>query len=130
MAGYGGAGPNAVELTITGTGFSMTPKATRFVGHNNDDILVGVTCASTTTCTASGSRPEPGCRPAACSRWRSSRGRRSEERGSATLLYYGELIVAGLDPNTGAFNVSTPGNVIGGPFTSGPSFPGMSSVTC
>ena len=128
VAGYGGAGPHSVELTITGSGFSVTPKATRFVGVNDDDILFGVSCSSTTTCTAAGSRPNrvaPGS-VQTLAVFAMVNGVKSA--GSANFLYYGGLIITGLVPGTGAFDVSTPANVIGGPFTSGASFRGTSSV--
>jgi hypothetical protein len=127
--GYGGAGPTAVGLTITGTGFSMTPKATRFVDLNNSDILIGVSCSSTTSCTASGSRANR-VLPGSVSNlqvYALVSGVKSV--GSVPFLYYGDLVITGVVPSTGAYNVSTAANVIGGPFSSSATgFPGASFI--
>ena len=105
VPGYGGAGPHSVGLDITGTGFSITPKATRFVGVNNEDILQGVSCSSTTSCTASGARPNrvPAGSVQTIQVFAMVNGVKSA--GSTGLIYYGDLIVTGLTPGTGPFGV-------------------------
>jgi hypothetical protein len=48
--------------------------------------------------------------------------------GSRAFLYYGDLVITGVVPSTGAYNVSTVANIISGPFSSGASFRGASFV--
>jgi hypothetical protein len=49
--------------------------------------------------------------------------------GSRSFLYYGDLVITGVVPSTGAYNESTAANVNGGPFSSGATgFPGASFI--
>ena len=51
---YGGVGGNAAGTwTITGTGFSTALKGTRFVDTLGNDVFQGVSCSTSTSCTAS-----------------------------------------------------------------------------
>src|SRR5262249_60401398 len=52
-----GANPPGAGYPIGGPGFSVTNKLTPFVGVNNNDILIGVSCSTSIACTASGVRP-------------------------------------------------------------------------
>jgi hypothetical protein len=127
---YGGAGSNSPSsITITGTGFSLNQKATRFVDLNNADVLIGVTCSSTTTCTAGGVRPfrVPAGSVQTLQIYALVNGVKSVS--TVGFIYYGALSITSLEPNTGAWNAATPYTINGGPFTSaGTGFPGMTSV--
>ena len=129
---YGGVGPNApgTGYTITGTGFSTVQKLTRFVDSVNNDVLIGVSCSSTTSCTASGVRP-----------YRKDSGtygtvqvfafvNGAKSAGSVGFIYYGAPAITSITPaNNGPYNSATAYTLNGGPFTSAAnSLPGTTSV--
>jgi hypothetical protein len=127
---YGGGGPNSPSgIAITGTGFSLTQKATRFVDINNADVLTGISCTDTANCTAGGVRPFrlPAGSVGTVQVYALVNGVRSVS--SRPFIYYGALNITNLTPNTGAYNASTPYTINGGPFSSaGTGFPGTTSV--
>lgn len=120
--GYGGAGPNSpTTFDIVGTGFSTTPKQVRFVDANNNDVLSGATCSSTTSCTTSGVRPYR--LPAGSLQFINVFALVDSGAGpvksvvSAGFRYYGEPVVNSVVPNTGPLGSSTPYTLNGGPWT-------------
>jgi hypothetical protein len=130
--GYGGAGPHPespASFTITGTGFSTMAKVTRFVDVNRADVLSGVVCTTSNSCTATGVRP-----------FRVSAGSAqtldlyvvlNDGPLSAThvpFVYYGDLVATTLTPNVGPYDSSTSFTATGGPFTFGSSFPGTTTI--
>lgn len=126
---WGGAGPNSNStFTISGAAFSTSPHATRFVdATNGTDVFQGVSCSSSTTCTAS---LRAGLAAAGTIKTIAVKALTpgGTSAGSLNFIYYGAPLAA-LSPNTGPYNASTAYNINGGPFTTGSaSNPGLTSV--
>jgi hypothetical protein len=126
---YGGVGPNSQGTwTITGSAFATTTKSTRFVDSSGNDVFTGVSCSTTTTCTA-GIRPglkAPGTIGSITVFARTAGG---TSAAGIPFLYYGAPTVSSLTPNTGAYNATTAYNINGAGFTSAATgFPGTTSI--
>src|SRR5687767_2580180 len=118
-----GPSSGGASYVITGSGFSITPKATRFVDINNSDIFTGVTCLPTgTECSGS---PRYGLVPAGSVQtfavFALVNGVKS---GSfASFIQYGPPVITSMVPNNAATAAGTSPIVInGGAFTDSPSF--------
>jgi hypothetical protein len=126
---YGGVGSNSPGTwTITGSGFSTAPKATRFLDINGVDLFTSVSCSSTTSCTGNGvfgNRLAAGS-IATISIFARVGGLTS---GSfAPFIYYGPPTVSSVSPSSGPSSGTSPITINGSAFTSGASFPGMTSI--
>ena len=125
--GFAGNGPGA--WTVTGTGFSMVPKETRFVDANNADIFTSVSCTSATTCDIGGLRQYRVPDATAQNLGVFALVNGSKSASSVNFMYYAPPIITSLTPPGGAINVTTDGTVNGGPFTrAAAGFPGTTSV--
>ena len=120
-------GPGNSTVTITGTGFSMTPKSTRFVDNGNMDIFYPISCTSTTTCFGT---PRTGLVTSGSQNLAVFALVDGSKSGSfASFRYYAPPVVSSLVPATVPFNTGGQTvNVNGGIFTSGVSFPGTTSI--
>jgi hypothetical protein len=129
---YGGVGPNAPPLySFTGTGFSTTPKATRFVDANGIDLFTGVNCPTTSSCTATGMWPSrfgPGGVGFFQVHVMVDNG--APSASSVNFYYYDTLIALQAVPATGLFVGATPYVLSGQTFTSGAAFyPGSTTIS-
>jgi hypothetical protein len=127
---YGGMGGNSPGMwTISGTGFSTTPKATRFVDVNNADLFAAVSCSSATSCDAFSLRANRVPNGTAQNVAVFALVNNVKSLSSVNFLYYAPPTITSLSPSTGPISSNTIGTVNGGPFTrNAAGFPGMTSV--
>ena len=133
---YGGIGPNAAGTwTISGTGFSTTPKGTRFGTGTSAadfvDVFTGVSCSITTSCTAS-IRPDRVAPGSYATLSIKALVAGSISASGYPFLYYGSPVITSIIPNSGPWNAATPYVISGGPLASNASFPsfpgGLTSI--
>ena len=129
--GYGGAGPNSpTSYTITGTGFSMAPKGTRFIDATGRDLFSGLSCSTTTTCTGSGIRPFLVATGIVSTIQVSALTSSGQSPSGVNFIYYGALTISNVTPNVATnYNSTQAYTIFGGPFAlNNPTFPGTTMV--